>query len=291
MSLNGKVVLISGAARGIGAQTAREVVRRGGKVALVGLEPDRLAELTAELGDERAASWEADVTDLATVEEAVAAAAEHFGGIDIVMANAGIAPFGTVGTMDPAAFKATIDINVTGVYYTVHAALSHVVARRGYVLVVASAASFAPMLGGSAYGASKAGAEAFAVALAGEVAHKGVDVGILHPSWIDTDMVRDAEHDLEAFAKMRAQMPWPVKTTTSVEACATAVVDGMEARAARIFVPRSIALIRALRNVLGSRAGIKGASRRAAPLLDELDATTRRLGRSVSERAERLNRT
>src|SRR5688500_15817743 len=104
-TLQGKTVLITGAARGIGAATARDVVRRGGSVALVGLEPELLRALAGELGDR--ADWrEADVCDAAAMEGAVKWAVDRFGGIDVVMANAGIARIGTVAAIDPADFEA-----------------------------------------------------------------------------------------------------------------------------------------------------------------------------------------
>ncbi len=79
--------------------------------------------------------------------------------------------------------------------------------------------------------------------------------GTVHPSWIDTDLVRESEQDLASFREMRAKLPWPVKATTSVEACATAIVDGMERRSARVYVPRAVALLYWLRSILGSRLG------------------------------------
>src|SRR4051812_43388886 len=101
--VSGKVVLITGAARGIGAASARELHARGASVALVGLEPELLAALASELGD-RAAWFEADVTDRAAMDAAVAGTVERFGGIDVVIANAGISPMGTVTTLAPEAF-------------------------------------------------------------------------------------------------------------------------------------------------------------------------------------------
>ena len=167
---------------------------------------------------------------------------EQLGGIDIVLANAGIGTYGTVEKGDPEAFLRTIDINLNGAYRTVQAALPHVLERRGYIAVVASMASFAPLAGMSSYNASKAGVEAFVRALRQEVGFRGVDAGLVHPSWIDTDLVRDAERDLRDPSARRApKLPWPLKSTTSVEACARAIVDGFEKRSARVFVPRAAA--------------------------------------------------
>lgn len=288
-TITGKVVLITGAARGIGAHTAREVVRRGGKVALVGLEPTALAALAAELGEDRATAFEADVTDFAAMQRAAEHVIATFGGIDVVLANAGVAPFGTVRTIDPPAFQKTMDINVVGVFHTIRAALDSVIERRGYVMIVASVASFAPTAGLPAYNASKAAAEALGAAMQGEVLHKGVDVGIVHPSWIDTDMVRDAEADLPSFRALRKRLPWPVRATTSVEDCVQAIVDGMESRANRVFIPKEVRLVRRLRDTLGSRRSVRVQSKVTAGLIDQMEDEVLALGRSLSEREQHLN--
>src|SRR5215207_4697472 len=133
----GKTVLITGAARGLGAETARRVASRGANVALVGLEPELLQRVAAQCGT-GAAWFECDVTDADGLEAAIAGTVEPLRGIDEVMANAGIATGGMVRSTDPAAFERTIEINLLGVWRTVRAALPHVVERQGYVLVIAS---------------------------------------------------------------------------------------------------------------------------------------------------------
>ena len=228
-SLQGRTVLITGAARGIGAESARRVAARGANVALVGLEPEELERVATQCGS-NAAWFEADVTDTEALERAVAGAVERFGGLDVVMANAGIAPAGMVRSMDPAAFERTIEINLLGAWRTVRAALPHVIERRGYVLVVASVAAVAHAPGLAAYAASKAGVEAFSDSLRTEVAHLGVDVGVGYFHWIDTDMVRGADAH-PAMENFRAQTSGPLGKTYSVASVGKAVVEGMEQRA------------------------------------------------------------
>jgi NAD(P)-dependent dehydrogenase (short-subunit alcohol dehydrogenase family) len=287
VDLRDRVVLITGAARGIGAATARELARRGARVSLVGLEPERLAAVASELG-ERHMWFEADVTDQAALGAAAAATVERLGGIDVVVANAGVASYGTVAQIDPEAFARTVDVNLTGVFRTARAALPHVIERRGYVLVIASVASFAPLGGLASYTASKAGAESLASALSMEVAHLGVAVGCAHPSWIDTDLVRDAERDLRSFRRMRSLLPPPLRSTTSAQACARALADGIERRRARIYVPRFVALAFWGRALIASRLSQRVVTRMGGDLIGEMEAEVAELGRSYSEHTDAI---
>lgn len=282
--LNGKVALVTGAARGIGAETAKALAAHGVKLILTDLDAAPLAEVVEAIGADDALAVVADVTDLAAMENAVARGIERFGGIDLVLANAGIASYGSVLAVDPAAFHRVIDININGVFHTVRASLRSLIDRQGYVLVVSSLAAFAPAPGLAAYNASKAGAEHFANALRLEVAHHGVDVGSAHMSWIDTPLVQDAKRDLSAFRQMVESLPYPLNRTTDVESCVEAFVDGLAERKRRVYVPGwvgAVAKARALVNSpLAERETLKHAPR-LVPLMDEEVA---RLGRSTSAR-------
>ena len=235
-SLAGKAVLITGAARGIGAELARKAAGRGARVALVGLEPERLAALADELGPEHL--WvEADVTDPEALTTAVQRTVDTFGGLDIAVANAGIAPLTTVYTASAHSLARTIEVNLIGSMLTAHAALPEVAKRKGHILLVSSAAAFTVLPGMSAYCAAKAGLERFGDALRLEVAHRGVTVASAHPTWIDTDLVRDTEEALPTFKATRKQLPGPLGAFTSVEVCAEALVENLETRRRRVFVP------------------------------------------------------
>ena len=234
----GQVVFVTGAARGIGLEAARRLHARGASVALVGLEGDELSRQAAELGD-RAWSYEADVRDLDAMQAAAAGAAERFGGIDVVIANAGIAANGTVASIDPSAFDRTIEVNLLGVFRTVRAALPYVTERRGYVLVIASAAALVhtPML--AAYAASKAGAEAFADSLRVEIAHTGTKVGVAYFSFIDTDMVRRG-FDRASARVGQERLGGPFSRWAPLSEVGDAIVAGVERRARHVLVPRSL---------------------------------------------------
>ncbi|HET9073771.1 MAG TPA: SDR family oxidoreductase, partial [Solirubrobacteraceae bacterium] len=226
----------------------------------------------------------ADVTSLESMQGAVAQGIERFGGIDLVLANAGIASYGSVRAVDPKVFARVLDINVVGVFHTVRAALESVIERRGYILVVSSEAAFAPAPGLAAYSASKAGAENFASCLRLEVAHLGVDVGSAHMSWIDTPMVQEAKADLGAFRRMLAQLPGPLGKTIPLEDCVSAFVDGLEQRKRRVFVPGWVGLLGAFKPALTSRLGERSVLARSATMVEEMDAEVAAMGRSVSER-------
>jgi NAD(P)-dependent dehydrogenase (short-subunit alcohol dehydrogenase family) len=286
--LKGQVVLITGGARGIGAATARRLVAKGAKVVLVDLDREPLAALAAELGPEHATSIAGDVCSLEQMEAAVAHGVATFGGLDVVMANAGIASYGSVLAVDPATFRRVIDVNVNGVFHTVRAALPALIERKGYVLVVSSLAAYAAAPGLVAYNASKAGAEHFANALRPEVGYLGVNVGSAHMSWIDTPLVQDAKKDLTAFQKMLDALPGPLGSTTSVEECADAFADGIAKRRTRISVPRWVNAIRWLKPLLTTRIGEYETARRAPEIVPLMDQEVLALGRSTSARTAAL---
>ncbi len=200
---------------------------------VIGLEPDRLRDLAEDLGP--AASWrEADVRDGAALRSAIDAAAEVMGGIDLVVANAGVVAYGSVRQTDEASFERVLDINLNGVFRTLKYVTPHLERSRGHVPVVASALSFMPLAAMASYGASKAAAELLALTYRQEVAHLGVTVGLVHPSWIDTDLVRGAEADLPSFQGLRRRLPYPGNVTTSADRAAAAIVDGLVRRRSRV---------------------------------------------------------
>jgi NAD(P)-dependent dehydrogenase (short-subunit alcohol dehydrogenase family) len=243
-----KVVFVTGAARGIGADAARRLAKRGARVSLVGLEPELLEQIAAEIGPS-AAWFEADVTDWDALKAAVDGTVERFGAIDVVIANAGIAPFATVATIDPRDFERTIEVNLLGVWRTVRVTLPHVVARQGYILPIASlaAALHPPML--AHYAATKAGVEAFADSLRAEVAHTGTRVGVAYFSFIDTDMTRDGLESPAAHV-LRDSTPGPFSKTAPLSAAGKAIERGVTRRADKVWAPRWVLPMTWLRGVM-----------------------------------------
>jgi NAD(P)-dependent dehydrogenase (short-subunit alcohol dehydrogenase family) len=277
-----KVVFITGPARGIGASVSRRLVHLGARVALVGLEAELLTALAAELGD-AAAWWHADVTDQRALDAAAAGAVAHFGRIDVLITNAGIANYGVMTIVDIEAMARVIDVNVVGTMRTVKAVLPHLIASRGYVLIVSSAAAFSPMPGMSAYASSKAAVEQFANVLRLETMPHGVSVGSAHMLWVDTDMVRDVQHDLASFRATLAKLPYPFGVVSTLESCTTAFVQACETRARRAFVPGALGVISALRQLVNSAFMQRLILPKMAPMLTDAEAEMTQVGRPFGE--------
>jgi NAD(P)-dependent dehydrogenase (short-subunit alcohol dehydrogenase family) len=232
--VGGKVVLITGAAHGIGAESARRLAARGARLALVDVDGPALDAVA----DECRGAWRAraDVTDDAALRTAVAAAVTELGGIDVAVVNAGVAAPGLLRFAPPTAFEETIAVNLLGAWRTLDAALPHLVARRGYALCVASVAAVAHVPALAAYSASKAGLEALSDALRLEVAHLGVDVGIAYFSWIDTAMVGGPSARGPA-GRNRLAVP-PLHRVYPVADAALAVQQAVEHRRRAVYQPR-----------------------------------------------------
>jgi NAD(P)-dependent dehydrogenase (short-subunit alcohol dehydrogenase family) len=290
-SVQGKVVLITGGARGIGAEVARRLRKKGATLVLTDLDKAALDTLAAELGGDRhVLTAVADVRDLAAMQTVAGQAVDRFGGIDVVVANAGIASYGSVLQVDPEAFKRVLDVNLLGVFHTARATLPALIDRRGYLLIVSSLAAFTAAPGMAPYDMSKAGNEHLAHALRLEMGHRGVRVGVAHMSWVDTALVRDTQTDLPTFANLLNRLPWPLNKTTSVDACATAFVKGIEGRKDRIYCPGWVVAFRWLKPVLSTRLGELPIRRTTAELMPQMDAEVAALGRSTSNYNQELGR-
>ncbi|MCU1681631.1 MAG: short-chain dehydrogenase [Amycolatopsis sp.] len=265
--VNGKVVLITGAARGIGAGLAERLAARGAKVALLGLEAEEQQKVADRIGAS-AHAWEADVTDWDALERATAGVVEHFGGIDVVIANAGIATTGFVRSVDKAAFEKVIEVDLLGVWRTFRTTLPHVIERKGYLLAISSLAAITHAPGMANYAAAKAGVEAFSNSLRAEVAHLGVKVGVAHPTWIRTDLVESADAH-PVFGKLRGGMPGLLGKTYPLDVALDCLEAGILKRARTIHVPRWVGALKLIRAFLppiielGSRFQVPAADKAA----------------------------
>ncbi|TSD99716.1 SDR family NAD(P)-dependent oxidoreductase [Skermania sp. ID1734] len=250
LSIPNKTVLITGAARGIGAETARQLHAKGANVTLVGLEPDHLKALATELGS-RVIFFEADVTDLHALDEAATNTASRFGGIDVVIANAGIAPpTTTVADITVADFERTLDVNINGVFRTVKSTLPHILAARGHIVLISSIYAF--LNGGlnASYAMSKAAVEQLGRALRVELAATGATAGVAYFGFIDTDMVSSAFTQPSA-ATMRKAFPAFLTEPITLDAAVSRLVRGIEHRSGRIVAPRWVASALLARGPLG----------------------------------------
>lgn len=249
-SLSGKVILITGGARGIGAAGAAELQRRGARPVLADVDRTTLAAKAAELGCDSVAM---DVTDFAGCQQAVADVLERHGRLDAVWANAGIAVDAPLELVPPQLWARTVEVNLIGAFHTVRAALPSIIDSRGYVAITASLASFIHPPLFSAYSASKAGVEAMANSLRVEVKHLGVDVGTFHPSWIDTDMVREGWAH-RAYQRLREATPPPFNRTHSVHEIVPAIADAFGRRSRRVYLPPYVRAAHVLRPAAHTRA-------------------------------------
>ena len=246
--VNGRTVLITGAARGIGKASAERLYAKGANVALVGLEPERLEENAARLG-ERAAWFEADVTDFDALERAVAGTVERFGGIDIAIANAGLAFLGALASAPIEQVERTLSVNLLGVWRTDRAVIPQILERNGYLLNIASAAAFAHGALMGPYTATKAGVEAMTDALRQESAPFGAAIGCAYFGFIDTDLVK-AAYATRPTELLNQRAPGFVRNPIPLARAIDAIERGIERRSARVWAPRWLGAVLALRGVL-----------------------------------------
>ncbi len=186
----GRVVVVTGAAGGLGRALAARWAAEGARLGLLDLDGDGAAGLAAELRGRGSIAEAAacDVTDEEDCQRAVAAVARSLGGVDVLVNNAGITQRSAFVDTDTAVIRRVMDVNFFGSLHATRAALPHLVRSRGQIVVVSSVAGLAPLLGRTGYAASKHALRGFFTSLAAELRDRGVRVLMVHPAFIDTGL-------------------------------------------------------------------------------------------------------
>ena len=250
-SLSDKVVLITGAGRGLGAATAAALAQRGAQVVIADIDL-AAAQSVAESLPGHSRALQCDVTQLDSVQDAACQTLEHYGRIDVVIANAGVlGRGGTMRTLTPGQVCGVMSVNVDGVVNTVSATLDPVINSRGQIVLVSSVFAYVNGAGAIPYAMSKAAVEQLGRGLGVELARHGASAMTAYFSLIETDMIRqglDADPHLTA---LLAAMPKFVLKRIQPQTAAEAIADGLERRRASVTVPGRWRPVAALRGVAG----------------------------------------
>jgi NAD(P)-dependent dehydrogenase (short-subunit alcohol dehydrogenase family) len=190
MSIEGRRVIVTGASSGLGAHIVRHLVRLGADVVAVARRRDRLDALATELAGApgRIVAWRADVTVDADARAMVAAAVDAFGGLDVLVNNAGSEVQGPIDSLADEAFEGMLRANVTSVFRCTRAALAELRASRGAVINLGSTVVSRPPRGRFGYVASKGAVEAMSRALALDLGRDGIRVNVIRPGIIPSEL-------------------------------------------------------------------------------------------------------
>jgi NAD(P)-dependent dehydrogenase (short-subunit alcohol dehydrogenase family) len=279
--VRGKTAIVTGGARGIGLGCSQALAKRGARVVVIDLDQEACNAAAAEISP-NSFGLAADVTDPGAMQKVVATVAKECGGVDVVIANAGIAQTAaTVRAMSNEMGDRVLAVNLNGVYNTAMAALPEIVARRGHIVVTASVYAFVNGAGQAPYAMAKAGVEQLGRALRVELAPHGAGASVAYFGFIDTAMVHQALDADRANDKLRELVPKALlKRLTPTQAGET-VVRGIEKRQPRIITPRRWAAYSTLRGVIN-------------PLIDSWmvkDAKAQDMIRDLDSRADEEQKT
>jgi NAD(P)-dependent dehydrogenase (short-subunit alcohol dehydrogenase family) len=248
--VSGKVAIVTGGARGIGFGTAQALAKRGATLVIVDLDQGAADNAAARLPG-ATLGFAADVTDRGAMQRVVASVTEQRGGVDVVVANAGVVSRGaTVRAMNGEAFDRVLTVDLMGVYNTVIAALPQIAARQGHIVVTSSVYAFLNGLGVAPYAMAKAGVEQLGRALRIELVPHGAGASVAYFGFINTDMVRIGIDEDPLAEKLEKALPAVLRKRLTPEQAGETVARGIEKRAARIITPRRWAVFSALRGIL-----------------------------------------
>jgi NAD(P)-dependent dehydrogenase (short-subunit alcohol dehydrogenase family) len=248
--LRGKVALITGGTGGIGSATARELIGRGAKVAIVDVDP-QTPQIATRMSSHSAMGTVADVCSREALDIAVADVVDRFGRVDVTIANAGIlSRAATLRTTHPASIESLLAVNVTGVVNTIQAAMDEVIAHRGQFVLISSVFAFLNGMGTIPYAMSKAAVEQLGRGLRIELAAHGVSTTIAYFSLIETNMIKQGVDGDPVVDELLATLPRPFLKRLQPATAATALADGLAHRSPRVMQPSRWKPLSALRGLL-----------------------------------------
>ena len=271
MEVDGKVVFITGGAPASAWTPRCRLHARGARVVIVDVEEAQAAREAGHLGA-RALGLGADVSDRAQLDMAVEQTIATFGRIDVVIANAGIAPpVESVRSGAETAFDRVLDVNLHGVVNTVRATLPALLATGGYLLIVSSLYAIVNGALSAPYAMSKSAVEVFGRSLRVELAGSAVDVGIAYFGFIDTMLLRDAI-DKAGIAELRNSLPKFITKPVPVGRAVTAIAKGVADRASRITAPKWMRLTLPIRGLIQYLDGVMVRNRNVRNAIDAASA-------------------
>lgn len=281
LDLHDAVVLVTGAAGGIGRAVARELSRRGARLVLLDLDVAAVRDAARDIPSDRAICLAADVTRREDLDAAVEAALTTWGRLDVAFANAGISSGHTADTVASVAdgvFEKVIAVNLQGVWNTIRATLPAVLDARGHVLLTSSTYAYVNGMVNAPYAATKAAVEQIGRALRVEVRRHGATAGVLYPGWVRTPIADVAfGKDPLATALVDKAFPGPLKRPIDPSRVGVAVADGIEQRRASIQVPRRWIPVSALRGIVNPASdAVLRSDRRLLDLVGEVEGRRRR---------------